>query len=520
MSTETRADTAPDPRSGPDAGTAPEPERGPDPSTPVAHLSVAIVGNGFSGLGTAIRLRQAGVDDFLVFERHADVGGTWRDNSYPGCACDVPSHLYSFSFAPNPAWSRSFSAQPEIHAYLQHVSARYGIDALTRNDHEVLDATWEDADQRWRVTTTQGVWTADVLVLGSGALSDPSFPDVPGLSDFAGEVFHSATWRHDLDLTSRRVAVIGTGASAIQFVPEIAPLVGHMAVFQRTPPWILPRRDRAITGVEKALFRWFPPAQRLVREAIYWARESFVIGFKSPRRMAAVGRLAERHMRHQVSDPELREKITPTYSPGCKRLLLSNTYLPALDRDNVEVVTDRIERVTAGGVVTDDGRTHEVDTIIAGTGFSISDLPISHRVHGVGGKSLADHWGGTMFAHNGTMVDGFPNVFVLLGPNTGLGHNSVIFMIESQINLLMDALRYRREHGVATIEPTRAAQDAFVEEMQRKTAGTVWVDGGCSSWYLDAEGRNSALWPTFTMPFRRRLRRFRPEEYVLTPSRH
>ena len=234
----------------------------------VPHLSVAIVGNGFSGLGTAIRLRQAGVEDFLIFERHGDVGGTWRDNSYPGCACDVPSHLYSFSFAPNPDWSRSFSAQPEIHAYLQQVSAQYGIDRFTRNHHEVTEARWSDDDQRWTVTTTAGTWTADAVVLGSGALSDPSFPDVAGLEEFEGEVFHSATWRHDLDLRGRRVAVIGTGASAIQFVPEIAPVVEHMAVFQRTPPWIMPRRDRAISGIEKWAFRRFPVLQRLNREAI------------------------------------------------------------------------------------------------------------------------------------------------------------------------------------------------------------------------------------------------------------
>jgi len=484
---------------------------------PVAHLAVAIVGNGFSGLGTAIRLRQAGEDDFLIFERHDDVGGTWRDNSYPGCACDVPSHLYSFSFAPNPDWSHSFSAQPEIHAYLQRVSAEYGIDRFTRNRHEVLDATWDDDAQHWVVTTSQGVWTADVLVLGSGALSDPSFPDVPGLDSFEGPVFHSATWRHDLDLTGRRVAVIGTGASAIQFVPEIAPVVETLKVFQRTPPWIMPRQDRAITRVEKFLFRHFPPAQRLVRESIYWARETFVFGFKDPKRMAKAAKIAEAHMRRQVRDPELREKITPSYSMGCKRILLSNDYLPTLDRDDVEVVTEKIVEIQPHAVVTADGTEHEVDTIIAGTGFAVGDLPISHRVHGRDGRSLAEHWAGSPYAHNGTMIAGFPNAFTLLGPNTGLGHNSVVFMIESQIALLMDTLRHMRTHGVGAVEPTKAAQDAFIEEMQRKTEGTVWVDGGCSSWYLDKHGKNSALWPTFTMPFRRRVRHFRPEEHVLTP---
>jgi len=275
---------------------------------------------------------------------------------------------------------------------------------------------------------------------------------------------------------------------------------------------------RAITGVEKLLFRWFPPAQRIVREAIYWARETFVFGFKDPKRMGKAATIAERHMRRQVTDPELREKITPTYSMGCKRILLSNDYLPALDRDNVEVVTEKIVEVRPNAVVTADGVSHEVDTIIAGTGFAIGDLPISHRVHGRGGRSLAEDWAGSPFAHNGTMISGFPNAFTLLGPNTGLGHNSVVFMIESQINLVLDTIRHMREHGVGAVEPTRAAQTAFVEEMQRRTAGTVWVDGGCSSWYLDKHGQNSALWPTFTMPFRRRLKHFRPEEYVLTPT--
>ena len=317
---------------------------------------MAIVGNGFSGLGTAIRLRQAGEDNFLIFERHDDVGGTWRDNSYPGCACDVPSHLYSFSFAPNPDWSRSFSAQPEIHAYLQRVSAEYDIDRFTRNRHEVLDASWDDDAQHWVVTTSQGVWTADVLVLGSGALSDPSFPDVPGLEDFEGPVFHSATWRHDLDLRGRRVAVIGTGASAIQFVPEIAPAVEHAEGLPAHPALDhAARRPRHHRRREAAVpLRSRRPSAWCARPSTGRARRS-CSGSRTRSAWAKAAKIAERHMRRQVTDPELREKITPTYSMGCKRILLSNDYLPALDRDNVEVVTEKIVEVRPHAVVTADG---------------------------------------------------------------------------------------------------------------------------------------------------------------------
>jgi cation diffusion facilitator CzcD-associated flavoprotein CzcO len=496
---------------------APAPSETPaEGGEPVAHLAVAIVGNGFSGLGTAIRLRQAGEDDFLIFERHDDVGGTWRDNSYPGCACDVPSHLYSFSFAPNPDWSRSFSAQPEIHAYLQRVSAEYDIDRFTRHRHEVLDATWDDDAQHWVVTTSRGVWTADVLVLGSGALSDPSFPDVPGLEDFEGPVFHSATWRHDLDLRGRRVAVIGTGASAIQFVPEIAPVVGTLKVFQRTPPWIMPRGDRAITRPEKLLFRYVPPAQRLVRETIYWARETFVFGFKDPKRMARAAKLAERHMRRQVTDPELREKITPSYSMGCKRILLSNDYLPALDRDTVEVVSEKIVEIRPNAVVTADGTEHEVDTIIFGTGFRVGEgMAHDVTITGRDGVKIEDVWADGPEALLGTTVAGFPNLFVMIGPNTGLGHSSMIYMIESQTSYLLDALRLVDANRAVALDTRRDRQDAFNATVQKRLEGSVWSAGGCASWYMDENGRNHTVWPDYTFRYRRRTRKVDPADHEL-----
>ncbi len=482
------------------------------------HVRIAVVGSGFSGLGAAIRLKQAGFadspDDLVVLERAGDVGGTWRDNSYPGCACDVPSHLYSFSFAPNPDWSRSFSPQPEIWAYLRRCALRYGILPHLRYDSEVLAASWDPAAGRWRIETTGGGYTAEVLVAGCGALAEPAIPEIPGLETFEGTTFHSARWDHHHDLTGRRVAVVGTGASAIQFVPRIAPQVAALRVFQRTPPWIMPRLDRRWTRAEKLAYRLVPGLQLLARSAIYWAREAMVPAFRHPRRTRAAEAVARAQLRRQVPDPELRAKLTPRYTLGCKRILISNDYLPALGRDNVEFVTESISDVRPRGIVTADGIEHECDTIIFGTGFQVTDQPISHRIRGRDGRTLAETWRGSPNAHLGTTIAGFPNLFLLLGPNTGLGHTSVIFMIESQIEHIVAALRHLDRHRLATLEPTATAQAAFVAGLDADMAGTVWLAGGCASWYLDPTGRNSTLWPGFTMPFKRRLRRFDPAEYL------
>jgi cation diffusion facilitator CzcD-associated flavoprotein CzcO len=482
------------------------------------HLRVAIVGSGFGGLGAAIRLSQAGVDDFLVFERADDLGGTWRDNSYPGCACDVPSHLYSFSFAPNPRWSRSFSDQPEIRAYLHECARRLGIVPRLRLGHEVRLASWDGRLRHWRVETSRGAWTAEVLVVAAGPLSEPAIPALPGLDRFAGKAFHSARWDHDHDLGGREVAVVGTGASAAQFVPEIQPRVGRLRVFQRTAPWVLPRRDRALTGAERRLFRALPASQRLARSSIYWAREGFTAAFLHPRAMRLPQRLALRHLRNAVTDPGLRARLTPDHTLGCKRVLLSNDYLPALTRPNVEVVTAGIARVLADAIVTDDGAVHPADTIIFATGFRATDLPVAGRIQAGDGRTLAEAWAGSPKAHLGVAVAGFPNLFLLLGPNTGLGSTSVVLMIEAQVEYLLRALRYMRAAGVATVEPKQAAQEAFLAEVDARMRPTVWATG-CASWYLDSTGRNSALWPGFAWAYRRRLRRFDPELHLTTPRR-
>ncbi|HVH43595.1 MAG TPA: NAD(P)/FAD-dependent oxidoreductase [Labilithrix sp.] len=488
-------------------------------SSKAPHVHVAIIGGGFSGLGAAIRLKQSGVHDFVVFERSSDVGGVWRDNTYPGCACDIESHLYSFSFARNPEWTRSFAPQHEIHGYLRACAARFGVLPHVRLDHEVREASWDGGAQRWRLETSKGDFTANILVGAPGALSEPSIPALPGLATFAGTVFHSARWNHDHALEGKRVAVIGTGASAIQFVPAIQPKVGALKLFQRTPPWVIPRRDHALGELEKAVLRRSRAAQWLKRAGIYAMRELMAVPFFDTRAAKITEAIARRHLARSVRDPALRAKLTPSYTIGCKRILLSDDYLPSLTRPNVDVITDSIREIRPDGVVTQDGQLHPVDTIIFGTGFKVQELPFGEKIRGKDGRTLTETWKNGMVAHLGTTVVGYPNFFILQGPNTGLGHTSVITMIESQIEHVVKAVRHMQDRGIATIEPRAEAQAAFVAGVDKKMKGTVWTAGGCASWYLDAKGRNSTLWPGFTFTFKRRVETFEPAEYVLSPRR-
>lgn len=478
------------------------------------HFQIAIIGSGFGGLGTAIQIKQAGFDDFVVFERANDVGGTWRDNTYPGCACDVQSHLYSFSFALNPDWSRMYSPQAEIWAYLQRCAADYNIMPYIRFGHEVLEVIWDNVKLHWLIKTSQGNYSANVLVGGVGALCEPSLPEIPGIESFKGKIFHSARWDHNYDLTNKHVAVIGTGASAIQFVPEIQPKVAKLNLFQRTPPWVIPRQDRKITDFEHKLFRKIPFTQHLMRTAIYLFRESYVMYFRHPYVMKLNSAIAVRHLERSVPDPKLRTKLTPSYTIGCKRILISNNYLPSLSKPNVDVITDSIKQILPNSIITKDNIEREVDTIILATGFHVTDLPFAKLIRGKEGKTLEETWNGAPKAHLGTTISGFPNFFLLLGPNTGLGHNSVVYMIESQIAHIVKALTYMRKHNITAIEPRLESQNAFVKEVEEKMQGTVWTSGGCASWYLDSTGRNSTLWPTFTWLFKRRLAQFKPLEYL------
>jgi cation diffusion facilitator CzcD-associated flavoprotein CzcO len=483
-----------------------------------AHAGVAIIGSGFSGLAMAVELKRSGRQDFVVLERAHDVAGTWRDNTYPGCACDVPSHLYSFGFAPNPEWSSTFSPQPEIYAYIRRVAEQQGLMPHVRFGIEVESADWDNDARVWRLQTSGGEMTANAIASAAGPLSEPAIPDIPGLRDFQGTIFHSATWDHDHDLAGGRVAVIGTGASAIQFVPQIQPQVAQLHLFQRTPPWIMPRPDRPITKLERFIYRRFPKAQIAMRNAIYWGRELFAIPMLHHRLSKIIERVGRRHLQRQVTDPELRAKLTPDYSPGCKRILVSNDYLPSLDKPNVEVVTDGIAEIRANSVVDTNGIEREVDAIILGTGFHVTDLPIADRVRGRDGRTLAEHWDGSLQALRGTTVAGFPNLFFVLGPNTGLGHTSVVLMAEAQAGYIRQALEHMDRAGVEAIEPRQQVQDSWNEEMQRKSAGTVWLNGGCSSWYIDRNGKNSTLWPDHTFRFFTAMKEFKPSEYRVVPA--
>ena len=462
----------------------------------------------------AAQFQRDGMTDYAIIERGPDVGGTWRDNTYPGAACDVPSHLYSFSFAPNPNWSRSFSPQAEIQEYLQATARRLGVYERCQFGAELTSAGWDEAAQRWLVQTTAGAYRARFLISAAGPLSDPATPDLPGLASFEGTTFHSARWDHQHDLSGERVAVIGTGASSIQFVPEIAGRVGKLYVHQRTAPWVIPRRDRALRPAEHRLFRRLPFTQKLMREAIYWARETNVVLFaKQPKLAAIPQRIALRHLAAQVSDPVVRKRLTPNFTFGCKRVLISNDYYPALMRDNVELVSGAITQVKPHSIVTADGTEREVDTIVFATGFRVTDVPVADRIRNGAGTSLAEVWRDGMSALHGSTVAGFPNLFLIIGPNTGLGHTSMIFMIESHVRYVSDAVRQIRARGLSSVQPRRPAQDEYNVAVQRRLAPSVWNAGGCRSWYLDARGHNTTLWPDFTFRFRRQTRRIDLTEY-------
>ncbi len=475
---------------------------------------VAIVGAGFGGLGLGIQLKKAGIDSFTILEKADRVGGVWRDNSYPGLTCDVPSHLYSFSFEPNHAWSRRFPRRDEILEYLEGCARKHGIDEHLRLATEVVSAEFDPERGVWHIATADGERIdAEVLVTATGQLSRPVEPDIPGLDRFEGTRFHSGRWDHDFDLEGKRVAVIGTGASAIQFVPEIAPRVKQLHLFQRSAPWVVKKPDRPYGKRERALYRRAPWIQALSRLRVHLFYEFLILAFTRMQWLQRpFERGYERRVRKEIPDPELRERLIPDYPLGCKRVLLSNDWLHTLARPNVEVVTAPIREIEPNGVATEDGETREVDAIILATGFATTDFLAPMTVTGLGGRDLNDAWREGAEAYLGLAVAGFPNMFMLYGPNTNLGAGSIIYMLESQIGYVVDAVRELRRNGARYLDVRDDVQGGFNREIQERLSGTVWM-AGCSSWYVTESGKVTNNWPGITSEYRRRTRHVKLADY-------
>ncbi|MEB3051507.1 NAD(P)/FAD-dependent oxidoreductase [Mycolicibacter sp. MYC123] len=475
-----------------------------------------IIGTGFSGLGMAIVLQKRGVE-FLILEKADEIGGTWRDNTYPGCACDVPSHLYSFSFEPKATWSRLFSPQPEILDYLKNVTDKYGLRRHIRFGSMVTRAVWDDDEFRWHVFTEDGKeYVAQFVVSGVGGLHIPRLPDIDGIDEFTGAAFHSAQWDHTVDLAGKRVAVIGTGASAIQIVPAIVDRVAELQLYQRTPPWVLPVPHNRLPNVVRQAFAVVPGLRYAVRVATYWALEA--VGFamtKRPGLLRLVEAAGKLNIRRQVRDKDLRRRLTPRYRAGCKRILYSGkNYYGAVAEPTTTLITERISRITPDGIVTADNVEHAVDVIVYATGFHVTDSYTYVGVTGPDGEDLVQRWSREgVQAHRGIAVADMPNLFFLLGPNTALGHTSVVFMIESQIRYVAQAIAAADKAGAQALAPSRAAQDRYNAELQDKLAGTVWITGGCNSWYLDEHGVNRTLWSGMTWQYWQSTRSLRAGEY-------
>ncbi|WP_280250966.1 flavin-containing monooxygenase [Nocardia abscessus] len=482
----------------------------------IEHTPIAIVGAGLGGIGLAIKLREAGFDELMILERADDLGGTWRANTYPGCACDVPSHLYSYSFAPNPDWSRTYGRQPEILDYIRAVATEHDVVRHIRFGTELLDARWDEQRSRWRIETSRGTLTADFLLSATGLFAEAEYPRLPGIDSFAGTSFHSLHWDHDHDLTGERVAVIGTGASAVQFVPEIQPKVAELLLFQRSAPWIVPRLDRRTLGLERRMLRRIPLAQRAIRGGFYAAIEAFgLISLVDQRFRHPYEALGRWQLLRQVRDPQLRKKLTPDYVIGCKRAIFSDTYLPALDQPNVEVVTEPIAEIRPHSILLRDGSEHAVDTIIFGTGFT--SIPTAYeRFAGRDGRTLAQVYRERPQSYLGVALAGFPNFFCTLGPFGAAGNQSAIYMIESQIAYIVDALRSARASGARRVEVRPAAQAAFVAEMARRSSSTVWLTGGCRSYYQTPDGLNAGLYPNWSFEYRHRTSRFDTGAYEVS----
>jgi cation diffusion facilitator CzcD-associated flavoprotein CzcO len=477
--------------------------------------SIAIVGGGFGGIGAAAMLSRAGYPDVTVFEKGERVGGVWHHNTYPGAACDIPSHLYEFSFAPNPRWSRRYAPQAEIQAYIEYVGRRHGVGDRVRTGTEVTRASWDGERGKWLLETSGGPHEADLLLTACGQLSTPKIPPLPGLEAFGGPAFHTAEWRHDVDLAGRRVAVIGTGCSAIQVVPAIQPFVEHLDVYQRSPGWTLPKMDFAYSQRARRLFALFPALQRLDRAAVFYTQELGAAALTRQRWLLPLIRAAaRRQITKAIDDPELLRKVTPADEVGCKRIMLTDAWYPTLTQSNVEVVAERIVEVTPGGIRGGDGVERPADVLVLATGFDSHAFVAPMEVVGREGRALAAEWQDLARAYLGLTVPGFPNMFLLYGPNTNGGTGSVIGTIESGMGHVIAALRALDRCGAEQIEVERAAAESFDRELRARLAGTVW-HSGCTNWYVDENGGDPSQWPWLWSTYRRRAAKLEPGAYAL-----
>jgi cation diffusion facilitator CzcD-associated flavoprotein CzcO len=474
-----------------------------------------IIGAGFAGICMGIKLKQAGFNNFVILERNQQLGGTWYDNHYPGAACDVQSHLYSFSFEPKTDWSRMFGPQQEILQYMEHCCEKYGLTKHFKYNTTVNGAAFDNDSSLWIVSDTNGnTYTAKAVISCSGGLSQPALPDIKGLDTFKGKMFHSAKWDNSYNLKGKTVAVIGTGASAIQIVPAIAPDVKSLLLFQRTPPWIMPKPDREMRSFEKKIFSALPFMQKIFRGWLYWAHELTAMGFVArPGILKFAQRMAIKHLNKNISDPTLREKLTPKYTMGCKRILISNDYYPALNRNNVQVITEHITEVNEAGIVTNAGTQYAVDAIVLATGFYAADGVLAFDIKGRNGVDLNETWRDGAEAYLGTTVAGFPNMFLVVGPNTGLGHSSMILMIEAQVQYIMEAIKAMKNNNWKYVDLKPEAQKQFNTQLQQQLAKTVWQTGGCISWYQNKNGKNVTLWPSYTFTFKKQTEKFEADKY-------
>ncbi|MEU9421063.1 NAD(P)/FAD-dependent oxidoreductase [Streptomyces sp. NPDC048272] len=489
----------------------------PATSVAVETPDVLIVGTGFAGLGMAMKLLAAGHSDFVVLEKADDVGGTWRENTYPGCACDVASVMYSYSFAPNRAWSRMYASQPEILDYIKRVVKDHALESHIRFNTEAVSYEFDETSDRWSVRTRSGrEYRPRVVVLAHGSLHQPNIPDLPGMGRFKGKLFHSAQWDHSVDLSGKRVAVVGTGSSAAQFIPEIAGTAAHVDVFQRSAHWVLPKADRPLKALEHRLFKSLPFVQQLYRLTAYWTHEVPVLAFLNPKFLKVLEAASLRMLRKQVPDPELRAKLTPDYTIGCKRILLTNDYYPALQRPDVDLVTSPIAEFTETGIRSADGELHEADVVILGTGFATDNRCATEHIVGRDGVTIQEAWRDGMTAHLGTTVSGFPNMFMLMGPNSGGGAQSILFVIEAQLHYVVECLRLMRARRATRMEVRADVQRAFNARLHGKLAGSVWNTGGCHSWFLDHTGLNRQSWPGTGTSYWRATRRPDPRAFSLT----